>query len=146
MVHGGPAEESTVRSQLRNLKKSETADATPDERAWYEREHARRERHRQRILDRLIKLETSKWRARHGKPSTENDKELYEDWCPNYPKASLLLYELMDATDWAHLPNSGGWLDQDEALMEDITLLARKAMFVRAHVEVNESERGEQGR
>jgi hypothetical protein len=54
----------------------------------------------------------------------------------------MLMYELMDATDWTHLPEQGGWFDQDEALMEDITLIARMASFVRAHVEVNESDRG----
>lgn len=88
-------------------------------------------------------LETAKWRARHGKPSTESDQELYEDWCPHYPRAALLLYELMDATDWQILPGGGGWLDQDEALMRDVLLIARKATFVRAHVEVNEAD-GEQ--
>ncbi|MCC6361866.1 MAG: hypothetical protein IT450_24285 [Phycisphaerales bacterium] len=54
----------------------------------------------------------------------------------------MMLYEFLDATDWSHLPEGGGWLDQMEAQMEDITLIARMASFVRAHVEVNESDRG----
>lgn len=141
VVHGGCGEKPAVRPLLRGPKKKYQADdATESERRWIERERTRRQHARDRILQRLNALETAKWRARHGKPSDDSDEELYDDWCPHYPKAALLLYELMDATEWAHLPNGGGWLDQDEALMEDVAQIARKAQFVRAHVEVNEAD------
>ncbi len=54
-----------------------------------------------------------------------------------------MLYQFMDATDWKHLPGGGGWLDQDETLMTDITMLARMAGYVRAQLDVNEAESGE---
>lgn len=46
----------------------------------------------------------------------------------------------MDRADWQVLPGSGGWMDQDEGLMEEISTLARMSMYVRAQLEVNEAE------
>ncbi len=65
--------------------------------------------------------------------------ELFDDWTLYHPKASWLLFQWMDATEWKHLPNSGGWLEQDETLMTDLTTLARMASYVRAQIEANEA-------
>lgn len=38
-------------------------------------------------------------------------------------------WAMLDATDWKHLPNSGGLLEQDEALMDDtftVEFMARR--------------------
>lgn len=34
------------------------------------------------------------------------------------------LWKMMEALDWKHLPNAGGLLDQDEALMQDLMTIS----------------------
>jgi hypothetical protein len=50
------------------------------------------------------------------------------------------MYVLLDSTEWKHLPEQGGLIEQDDLIMEEIALIAQKASFVRAQLEVNESE------
>lgn len=90
----------------------------------------------------MIDYEQAKRDALKGRPRGDGS-ELFEDWSLHYPRAAWMLYQLMDATDWKHLPGGGGWLDQDECLMTDITILARMANYVRAQLDVNEAESGE---
>jgi len=50
----------------------------------------------------------------------------------------VLLYKTLDTRGWPHLPGTGGWLDQDEALMEDLATLSQLAYVLEAHIEVDE--------
>jgi len=86
-----------------------------------------------------VRREKAKLAAREGK-NYEDGAELFGDWLPHNPRAARLAYELMDATEWQHLPDSGGFMAQDEALMEDIALLSRMAGFVREQLRVNNKE------
>lgn len=62
---------------------------------------------------------------------------LFDDWLPTNPKAARTLFMLMESTDWRHLPMDGGWLDQDECLMEDVALLSQMSQLVRSEVRGN---------
>ncbi len=42
----------------------------------------------------------------------------------------------------AHLPDPGGFLDQDEGMMGDVTELMRMSALVRAQLEANETSDG----
>lgn len=86
---------------------------------------------------RLWDKEKARRAARKGRVPGDG-RELFDDWCPHNPRAAWLAYDLMDATDWQHLPDSGGWFEQDESLIEDITLLARMAGFIREQMRANE--------
>lgn len=63
---------------------------------------------------------------------------LFEDWCPAAPQTAWLLFTLMDSTEWKHLPDPGGLLDQDETLMADVALLSRMSALVYAQLEAND--------
>ena len=45
----------------------------------------------------------------------------------------------MEGSERQHLPEAGGWWDQDEQLMEDIATLTQMAIYVHAQHEANES-------
>jgi len=58
----------------------------------------------------------------------------------DHPNAAWLAYILMDSADWQHLPDGGGWFNQDELLMTDIATLTRMASYVEAQIEADESD------
>jgi hypothetical protein len=74
----------------------------------------------------------AKLAAERGKsdPSKGVD-DLFEDWALKEPKLSWRIWTFMDATDWKHLPDQGGVLDQDEGIIEDVTLLSYMSSLVR---------------
>lgn len=43
----------------------------------------------------------------------------------------MALWQLCSATDWAHLPRAGGWLDQDDAFLHDAMLISRRLRVLR---------------
>lgn len=132
-------QEPAIRPQLRDAKKKcAQGEASEREREWFEREQRRRERIREELTRKLIEHERAKRDALRGRPGGDGS-ELFGDWSLHHPRAAWMLYQFMDVTDWKHLPGGGGWLDQDESLMTDITILARMASYVRAQLEVNEA-------
>lgn len=112
--------------------------ASAAERRTYQRQRERRRRVREDITRRLVKHVNAKRAAREGK-QTGDGSELFGDWEVYLPRASWLAYSLLDATGWQHLPASGGFFEQDELLMEDLTTLTRMASYVDAQAEVNEA-------
>jgi hypothetical protein len=73
---------------------------------------------------------TAVLQAEKGGPAVER---LFEDWAPPSPTA-WTLFTILEAKDWKHLPNGGGWCDQDEGLMEEIALLSQLSYLTEAEV------------
>jgi len=84
-------------------------------------------------------MEKRKRAARDGK-NLGDGAELFGDWSLYNPRAAWLSFSLLEASDWHHLPEAGGWYGQDEMLMEDLATLSEMAGYVRAQIEVNEAE------
>lgn len=79
----------------------------------------------------------AKLAARKGQ-SIEDGAALFDDWKPDNARGLVwTLYTLLDATGWAHLPDAGGWLAQDESLMQDLALLSQMSALVMAQLEAN---------
>lgn len=58
---------------------------------------------------------------------------LWEDWTP--PGDPIVdLYMLWEAGGRHHLPDSGGWRDQDEGLVHQLGILAEKSAIIRVEV------------
>jgi hypothetical protein len=74
--------------------------------------------------------------ARRGL-NIEDGSELFDDWTLHQPRAARLAFALVERAEWKTLPEVGGWFEQDELLMEDLTLLSRQASYVRAQVEAD---------
>jgi hypothetical protein len=70
--------------------------------------------------------------AENGFNETGTDP-LFEDWTPP-PDPVVDLYMLWEAGGRQHLPDAGGWLDQDEGLINQLGLLAEKSAIIRAEV------------
>jgi len=47
------------------------------------------------------------------------------------PEESIAMWQMCQATDWAHLPNAGGWLDQDDIFLHDALLIAKRLSMLR---------------
>ena len=77
--------------------------------------------------------------ARKGKRIGDGS-ELFGDWGVSNPNAAWTAYVMMDSTDWQHLPDGGGYFNQDEALITDIAMLSRMANYVEAQIEADESD------
>lgn len=73
--------------------------------------------------------------AENGLPETGADP-LWEDWAPP-PDAVYSIYMLWESGGRYNLPDAGGWLDQDEGLIQQIGTLATMSAIVRAEVRNN---------
>jgi hypothetical protein len=73
--------------------------------------------------------------AEKGMAETGTDP-LWEDWTPP-PDAVYDLYMLWESGNRYNLPDAGGWLDQDEGLIQQIGTLATMSAIVRAEVRGN---------
>lgn len=53
------------------------------------------------------------------------------------------MYMLCHATEWAHLPEPGGWNDQSEVFLHDAGIYSRRIAYLRAIKKTNEDRRKE---
>lgn len=47
------------------------------------------------------------------------------------PEQSLIMWQLCQSVEWAHLPKEGGWLDQDDVFLHDMMVIARRLSYLR---------------
>lgn len=47
---------------------------------------------------------------------------------------------MLQISDWKILPDSGGFLDQNERLMHDIAIISYRHAIIKAHMDANESD------
>ncbi len=56
------------------------------------------------------------------------------------PEAAWRVWTMLEATEWRHLPQAGGLLDQDEALMSDLAAIGARSSIVRQMIEIEKQE------
>ena len=81
--------------------------------------------------------------------SDEQEKD-FEGWDPEDPDnvlvdvdGSLAQWTLCQAFQWRHLPRPGGLLDQDDAFLHDVGIIARRLEILRKAHETNKARREE---
>ena len=47
------------------------------------------------------------------------------------PRESLAMWQLCQATEWAHLPRAGGWEDQEDIFLHDARIISMRYSYLR---------------
>jgi hypothetical protein len=69
----------------------------------------------------------------------------YDDedtWDVSDPESMFMLWLLMDALEWKHLPDEGGLLDQDESIMNDLSTMTFVSQKVKSMLDDEKQDTG----
>jgi hypothetical protein len=84
-----------------------------------------------------LRVRLLRWHQRRRKDPVDLD-----DWTPPRDlEKAWTVWTLLESTGWRHLPMPGGLLDQPDALMSDVAIIAWLSAIVEKHVkELEESD------
>lgn len=72
----------------------------------------------------------------------EIDESEWAAWDLHNPEKAWQVYTMLENIEWKHLPDAGGLLDQDEALMQDLSVIAYQSQIIRQMIDADKKEQG----